>query len=442
MTQTAAPTMAGAPRRRTVPRRPRFGVRTTRLTGRGKTLGALGIFCVLVSYGAGRIELLYLGLLLVLLPAFAGLLVRFRRVGIESSRTFSPSVVAAGQPTVVDLTVTNRSNVPTPRLAWRDYRPWITGSSLPGTLPALAARRGRSQLAGSSARLRYELTPPDRGIFEIGPMTVVLADPFGLAVGEVTVSGTDTLVVTPRIASLSDNGLAIQSSDGSATLVRRAVGGEDDLSTREYRTGDALRRVHWRATARHGELMVRQEEPRSHAEARIILDTRRHGFADAMFARVGIASESFELALSIAGSLAMHLDRGGFQAEIVETGRRQLQPVSETEAFLRTLAVIELDEDAGRLPADSPLSAAPRPDRAHGSVFAVFADIDDETADRLVAQRQSYDLAVAFDLSGHPSPQVDRLRDVGWTVVPVQSGTTVESAWHAVAELRGARFGR
>ena len=50
--------------------------------------------------------------------------------------------------------------------------------------------------------------------------------------------------------------------------------GEDDVSVREYRSGDDLRKVHWRATARTGELMVRLEERPWRAQATLLLDTR------------------------------------------------------------------------------------------------------------------------------------------------------------------------
>ena len=53
-----------------------------------------------------------------------------------------------------------------------------------------------------------------------------------------------------------------------------AVHGEDDVATREYRHGDDLRRVHWRSTARVGELMVRREEQPWESRATVMLDTR------------------------------------------------------------------------------------------------------------------------------------------------------------------------
>ena len=315
---------------------------------------------VIAAYASARVELLYVGVLAILVPVFAIAFARFRRVSVSASRSFSPAIVAAGQPTMVDLLVVNEAPMPSAELTWRDLRAWSGGGVRSGMLPPLTARRSRHIAPGNSTRLRYEIVPPRRGIFEIGPMTVVIGDPFGLALGEVTVAGTDRLVVTPRLATLPDTGLAILASDGASMLVRRAIGGEDDLSTREYRTGDALRRVHWRATARHGELMVRQEDPRSHAEARVIVDTRRSGYLDTLPLRGPdeSESESFELALSLATSIALHLARGGFAVEVVETAARQLDPVAALEEFFDSLASIELSDEIGAMSGDSALAAS------------------------------------------------------------------------------------
>ncbi len=71
--------------------------------------------------------------------------------------------------------------------------------------------------------------------------------------------------------------------DGDGTTRAAAAAGEDDVIPRAYRDGDELRRVHWRSTARYGELMVRREEQRWRNRAMLLLDTRRgaHSGTDA-----------------------------------------------------------------------------------------------------------------------------------------------------------------
>lgn len=413
--------------------------RSARLTPRGTALAVVGAASTIGAYASGRPELLWLGCLTLLLPALALAVVRFRRLGLTVSRSFRPEPVAVGQPAIVDITIANGGPRWTPQAEWRDYRPWASGGDEPRVLPPLAPRSAH----GATARLRYELIPRRRGEFAVGPLGVRLTDPFDLARGEIAVGAVDWLVVTPVIRELPDTGLAILASDGASLLVRRSIGGDDDLSTREYRTGDAMRRVHWRATARHGELMVRQEEPRSHAEARVILDTRRSGYSDGRTDERADEpqSESFELAVSIAASIAVHLARGGFAVELVETGDRHLAPVASTDPFLRSLATLELADATGDYPAGSPLTAT-SPDRSHGSVFAIVSDADASTLERLVAQRSGFDLAVAFVITWRDSRALETLRQAGWTCVPVALGDRVEDAWRAIADLQGARHDR
>ncbi len=419
-----------------------------RLTARGVFLVVVGAVGIVAAYSVGRPELLYPAVLALVLPFSAIALTRFRRIGLTVTRSFDPTVAAVGLPVVVDIRIANVSAVVTPQLMWRDLRPW--GSMEAFLLPRLRSAGGHIPRSGSARTLRYELVPPRRGVFTIGPLAVSISDPFDLAIGEVVVGDTDRLVVAPAVTSLPDTGLSILASDGPSLLVRRSIGGDDDVSTREYRTGDALRRVHWRATARHGELMVRQEEPRSHAEARVIIDTRASGYpdADSRHRRDEPASAAFEVALAMASSVALHLGRGGFEVEIVESGWDQLEPVSPLGPFLTSLALIDLSSERGDHAPGSSLHAASRMDRAHGSVFAILADSDAATLERLVAQRLFFDLAVAFVVTPVPSEQSARLERAGWTCVmlapsgEVSNHDLVERAWRAVADAQGARFVR
>ena len=92
---------------------------------------------------------------------------------------------------------------------------------------------------------------------------------------------------------------------------RVRAGSAEDVTVREYRRGDDLRRVHWRSSARTGELMVRREEQPWQSRATLFLDNRTHAH------RGHGAASSLEYAVSAAASVALHLAQRGFMVRLV-----------------------------------------------------------------------------------------------------------------------------
>ncbi|GAA3750598.1 DUF58 domain-containing protein [Leifsonia bigeumensis] len=431
-----------AARRRPRSRRPRAPRRRRSfgLSGRGRILLIAGLCFIAAAYPLARTELLYLGSLLAGMPLLALAFVRFRRQRMGVARHFSPAVAEAGSPVRVAVEVRNLGSAKTGEAGWRDEWPWSPYGTPTARLRPLTRNRGPFG-QDSAVLVDYVLDPPRRGVFEIGPLVVDFGDPFQLARGEIVVGARQKLVVTPRIAILPVTGQSIAADEGSArALQRRNTGGEDELMTREYRYGDPLRRVHWRASAHHGELMVRQEEQRSHAQARILLDTRRAGYRDtAPPVDQEPESDSFEWAVSFAASLALHLQRIGFTVEVIETGLRQLSSPEHPEDFLESLAAVSLvDERPGR----GILSLLPDPGRALGSVFAIVADAEPHTVDRLVAQRAQFDVAIAFVVNPHNEIVLGPLHDAGWICIAVRPTDDLAAVWLAAAELREVRRAR
>jgi uncharacterized protein (DUF58 family) len=431
-------------RRKPVRRRPaRAGGRTGRrvvLGRRGRALLIVGVVLLFSAYPLSRVELLYAGSLLVGMPLVALIFVRLRTQRMGVARRFSPAVAEAGRSVAVTVEVRNLGASRTGEGTWRDEWPWSPFATGTSRLPPLTRHRGA--LGRSSATVvDYLLDPPRRGVFEIGPLVVESADPFHLARGEVVVGGRQKLVVTPRVVALPLTGQSIAADEGSArALQRRNTGGEDELMTREYRYGDPLRRVHWRASAHHGELMVRQEEQRSHAQARILLDTRRAGYRDAGTPTdEEPESDSFEWAVAFSASLALHLQRIGFTVEVIETGYRQLTSPEHAEEFLESLAALELVDGGGQR---SLLSLLPDPGRALGSVFAVVADAEANTVERLAAQRAQFDIALAFVVNPHNEFVIGPLHDAGWTCIAVRPTDDLAAVWLAAAEIREASRAR
>jgi uncharacterized protein (DUF58 family) len=408
-----------------------------RPSARGVGTALVGILAFVFAYSAGRREALVVAAAAFLLVGTGLLISRIRRPRLEVVRLFSPPVVSAGTPVQVSLRIRNLAAGASPHLVWNDAIPWQESFAPHELLP----------IGGGSSQRRvvtvgYELHPPRRGLYEIGPLVVEHEDPYGMSRSTLALGDADRLVVVPAIVDLPAGGPNLADGEGSAQLVqRRVTGNDDDLTTREYRSGDALRRVHWRASARRGQLMVRQEEHRSHPDARIVLDTRLAGYPDADIDDSDTwhptsSSDAFEWGVRMLASLGVHLDAAGFSVAVEETAKPQIDQLGERwdgsrrEGFLTSLAGVSL-VDAG----PERLQRAGVVD-APGPIFAVLADPEDLTLDWLIRHRRAGDVAVAF-LVEPRAAVVDRLNGAGWLCVPVHPWDDPAAAWKAASTEAG-----
>lgn len=403
------------------------------MDSRGRAFLIVGAVALVCAYIFRRSELLYVGTLLIALPIIALLTLRFRRRHLVVSRRFYPAVAEVGRAVTVKVAVRNLGSARTGEARWRDVWPWPPFGNAPTRLRALPRRIGITGVG--STTVSYILDPPRRGVFDIGPFVVEVSDPYRVAWSEVTLGSTQALIVTPRVADLPMTSLSIAAEDGSDRAQRKLHGGGgDDLMTREYRHGDPMRRVHWKASARQGELMVRLEEQRSHAQARVVLDTRRAGYRDAGTASASEPeSDSFEWAVAFAASLCFHLQRIGFTVEVMETGYPQVIQPDRGRDFLGSLAELEFVDGA---PRRGFLSLPPAAGRSLGSVFAIVSDAEQHTLERLVTQRAQFDTSVAFVINPHNERVLELLRDAGWMCVIVRPTDDLADVWRAAAELR------
>lgn len=409
--------------------------RPAHLTRRGWVTLVIGVICILLGYTAGRREVLVVGGMAVLLVILGAIIARVRRPQFDIIRLFSPPVVAAGSTTRVTVRVRNTATSASTPLLWNDAIPWSQPME-PHQLDAIP-------IGTASRRIRavdYDLHPPRRGLYPIGPFVVEYEDPFGMVDSVMAVGEADRLIVVPEVVELPPGGPTLADGEGTAQLVqRRVTGNDDDLTTREYRPGDALRRVHWRASARHGELMVRQEEHRSHPDARILIDTRESGFPDAIpdpgdTWSPTAHSEGFEWVVRMTASLGTHLEASGFRVLIEETASPQVEALGErweggrrAEGFLTSLAAVRLI-DRPREPVGHGVVAEPE-----GPVFALLSDPDEDTILWLLKRRRAGQVAVAFVLDARHALR-ERLTDAGWQVVPVHEETDPGDAWRAAGQ--------
>ncbi len=123
---------------------------------------------------------------------------------------------------------------------------------------------------------------------------------------------------------------------------------------RGYRYGDDLRRVHWRSTARYGELMVRREEQPQRARCTVLLDTRAIAYE-------GVGPDSaFEWSVSGAASVLVHMLEQGFSVRLL-TDTGSVVPGEGSDGFsgihqesadaaglmMDTLAVVDHSDEEG-----------------------------------------------------------------------------------------------
>jgi uncharacterized protein (DUF58 family) len=283
-----------------------------------------------------------------------------------------------------------------------------------------------------------------RGRYSVGPLTVRLSDPFGFI--ELTRAFTSqvSLVVTPVVVPLPRVRL---SGDWSGTGDNRprafAAAGTEDVTVREYRMGDDLRRIHWRSTARTDELMVRREEQPYQSRATLVLDTRASAHRG-----TGPAS-SFEYAVSAAASVASHLAGLGFTVRMLTDDARATEAAwhdrgvggsAELQLTLDTLAVITPSRRAD-------FSAASLDRSASGLVVAVVGALSEADITALGSLRVGATRALAIVVDGAAwvrpgsttgggsmpaAQQAAALRHRGWSAVVAGPRDRLESVWQDV----------
>ncbi|MFD0787871.1 DUF58 domain-containing protein, partial [Micromonospora azadirachtae] len=218
----------------------------------------------------GEKDLLRVAVLLAVLPLLAAAYVGRSRYKLACNRSLDPHRAPVGASSRVVLRLQNMSRLPTGTLLLEDRLPYALGSRPRVVLERLGAHQASS--------VAYTVRADVRGRYEVGPLVVRLTDPFGLCELSRAFPSVDHLTVIPQVTPLPSVRLPGEyagSGDSRARSV--AVHGEDDAATREYRMGDDLRRVHWKSTARTGELMVRREEQPWESRATVVLDTRAYG---------------------------------------------------------------------------------------------------------------------------------------------------------------------
>jgi uncharacterized protein (DUF58 family) len=390
------------------------------LTTRGRSFMAAGGAAMVCGLAIPQPDLIRVGALLVILPLVSALIAGRSRYRLSCSRRLDPPRVPAGQFTVVTARVENVSRLRTGVLLAEDVTPYSLGSRPRFVLDEIEP--------GGHRELSYQIHPDTRGKFTIGPLRVRVADAFGLVEISRSFSTTSTLVVTPKIfplprATASSSWLG----EGDGGMRTISAIGEDDAAPRLYQDGDGLRRVHWKSTARYGELMVRREEHQWRNSASVFLDTRRSAHSGRG------PSATFEFAVSAAASIGAHLSGEGFRARLITDAGEIAPRGTFQDSLLDMLAVISPSSHAGLRSGTSALASA------GGQLIAVVGQLSPDDASQLAASRRGNAPAMALVLavSGWATDSVPQdtartaeiLAAAGWRVAVVTASTPLASAW-------------
>lgn len=410
------------------------------LTPRGKMLFSAGLATTILSMLLGQRDVLWLGLLLILLPAIALLFIARTKLRLTCERGFDHGEMPIGETMEATLALEKRGNLPAGLLLFEEHIPASLGKR---------PRFGVNNVSGSWRReVSYPLEGRHRGRFQIGPLLVRSRDAFNLVKFDRQFTATSEVMVTPRIHPLGAMGnVTGGGSSGETRPQRLGVIGSDDVLIREYRQGDDVRRIHWRSTARRGELMVRREEQAWDPSVTLVLDSRAtaHG---------GPGQESsFEYAVSCAASIAMHFLENGFTVDLFDATGPMLprdadrtytttrQHILHSFTDVQPTGVEHLSQAL-----DSPLIG-----RQGRLVVAVTGRLTPRDAEALIRTRRNraQGLAVVIDVDTFVTRSeradektmedhrvaVQMLRNQLWRVTEVTRVTAIADAWKDLERL-------
>lgn len=398
------------------------------LTSRGITFLVLGLVTVTVGMLMGYPDVTRIGVLLIVLVLACVLWAWRRPPRLTLARAALPSRLTPEERGRVIVDFRNDARRSTPLYLAEEKVDLALGEPPRFLLPRLDHREVR--------RLEYRIRGRERGVYHLGPVHLRQRDPFGLTLVTHAIGSSQELLVLPRVERLgagADQGTGAGEAGEQTHLI--ALRGEDDVSIREYRDGDEMRRVHWPATAHRGELMVRQDDRPIHRRAVVILDSRAaaHGVA-----HPGGTSPSYEWAVSAAASLVVHLRRAGFLVHLLTEQSVLDGEASEDvgeDVALGLLARIQPDPDADL----GSLARAAQMLLSGGAlVVAVVAGDGHEEEIRQVAsvrdpQSPCYALVLTPSSGTDPTAHAAVFRRTGWRTQVVEPGTSVAQAWGEIA---------
>jgi uncharacterized protein (DUF58 family) len=277
----------------------------------------------------GTVALLLIGLLLKLnllvyaMYVLLGVLILSRYFAnswvdaLNARRKCDQSVVEIGETVNVEVQVHNQGGLAVPWLLLEESLGHAGVVEFPRRLKVEGERIKLVRIkAGRTEILKYQVTFLMRGYYQLGPLLMESGDVFGLH--RRFRVGTEPLfvLVLPKILPLQGYNLASRRPIGEIRVAHRLFEDPTRIAgIRPYQQGDPLNRIHWRATARTGELHSRLYETSRVAGAVFLLDFHRNSYPGS------VGTPAMELAVTTVASLANAVFLTGEQIGFASNGR-------------------------------------------------------------------------------------------------------------------------
>ncbi len=241
-----------------------------------------------------------------------------------------------------------------------------------------------------------------RGLYDWGPLRITAGDPFGFFKRVREFGGTQQILVYPPVVELPHFQAPPANLPGEGRFRRRTHYVTPNASgIREYAPGDAFNRIHWRSTARTGELMVKTFELDPASDIYVILDLEAR-------VHVGSGDESTEeYAVRAAASIARHYLVQNRSVGFISFGKdlRTLEPERSGQQMTRILETLAMARAVGDAPLGNLLQEEQRRFGRHTTLVIVTASTDDHwlTAIQSLVQRGVRAAVVLIDPSSFGS---------------------------------------
>jgi uncharacterized protein (DUF58 family) len=264
----------------------------------------------LIGIISGNPALTWIGALVLVTAAVGAVWNRYALARVEWTMTLAADRAFPGDRVELALTVFNNKLLPVPSIAIETE---MSAALEPVDRPVTTSISNRRSITQQTRLGPYErvtwriaIRCRARGIHTIGPAVLRASDPLGLFASKQEIDRITTAIVYPRVHVASAFRLPARFVSGETRVSRQLV--SDPLRVvgiREYGPEDPMKSIHWKATARQGQLQVRVTEPTTSLQFAIFanIDTFNHYWE-------GLDIETAEAVIEIAASLAVAaLDR-------------------------------------------------------------------------------------------------------------------------------------